>query len=926
MQSCGVDFTGRPNHIAHHLIFREDELPACPPAAIFTLWKGWRSQWTKPRYLGEWDRVNYENEAQPFNYSTFSLPAKTWFTYTNDEGCAVLPLESDNNVTYPLPEGKEDALVWLFFETQSLMQPAAAWKITFTNFLTENDNPQRYNWIGLPTSNSPTRLSFDSEILDVFSNTSHLVAPESKLAQRARTPAPSPEVKKPKNASTISIAPIEDSDYIQEELILEEDEDNLKQVSDLLEGTETLPELHPDETFDDIFASDDDGEKLVLPEIDFKEEEETGFPQRSRLRTYLPLLLLLGTVVFVVTAIFVTPDLIESINRTLDPAPVDIAPTKEEIEQKKRLEAVQMDPDSRFDSQIGEVGVIMQKGQFLLARAYLSRYRGDSERSITEDYQQLDHWFEQQKTILEKVNRRTGLLEKELDKKQVISSFDNDMAALYEDVKNLAEDLRPSLQKSLQELEADYQDWLSSVRLKTEHAPTFFIPISKENPNPEITFKNIPEKAMDWMLGLEDFERTSQIQHIQIQVSPFRGLNQFQLSSEDAINLTLWKESSRSLLSYLDGQTEVLQVIADTQNQNEVTFAWLFRSGEARSGTKSIASFPEPPLILRFLNTLTNNSLNVVMMGGVSQELATLAEIPLSFIRFDQEFFKFKVLDPVLKEKFDFFILPPHQFLQLRSSDNRYQFAWDVNTSDFHLYESRNLESNEVKVLQNQISKNHKLLTDLQRKQKIFRSVEFIKNTPLWSLGKESLGATAYPEILEDFGKFTRNTPNSYFEYLRHILIYFADTYTLIRPSVMEQWLAYPKNFQPNSKGSIYTYRNLLLRTSKRFRSLLDQKTPDGLEQWRKFVTNIEFWLLGEYQEQLMDVLSLLPEEIAEAQSTDIADIEQRINQTKLRIAELQANMDGYSDLSGIENVEQWVVEIASMEPGNHDIPLILFR
>ena len=129
MQSCGVDFTGRPNHIAHHLIFTQDEIPACPPSAIFALWQGWRHKWdNKPRYLGGWDRINYENEAEPFFFTRFSLPAKTWKAHTGDEGTAAIPLLSENeHVLFPFPEGKEDALIWLFLESQSLLPLKKAW-------------------------------------------------------------------------------------------------------------------------------------------------------------------------------------------------------------------------------------------------------------------------------------------------------------------------------------------------------------------------------------------------------------------------------------------------------------------------------------------------------------------------------------------------------------------------------------------------------------------------------------------------------------------------------------------------------------------------------------------------------------------------------------------------------------------------------
>lgn len=943
IQSCGIDFTGRPNHIAHHLIFNDKEIPNCPPAALFTLWKGWRGKWGKPRYLGEWDRVNYENDSQPFNYSTFALPAKTWYTYTNDEGCAALPLFSEREmVAFPLPEGKEDALTWLFFESQNLMNPKDAWEITFTNYLSENDNPLRFNWIGLPKTKMPAQLSYDCEILDVFTLGNLLVAPEQELADKARNPPPTSEPVEQKKTSTVSIAPIEeDSDYVQDELVLgsnenagaspvDTDEDSPidpeDESSNFLEDVGSLFGRHANETFEDIFPENDDDEKIVIPDIDLSEAEGDVVEKRSVYRMLLLLIKIAGILGVIASIIFLSPYLIELINRSMNPAPIEQPPTTQDKEQSKRIEAAKLDPASRFASQLGEVDSIMQNGQFLMARAYLSNYRNDPTRSKTEGYLKLDRWFEEQKTILGKVNRETGRLEKEIAEKRVLFNFDDRVEELYDEIKKLALDLQPSLEKNLKEQETIYREWLNIVRLKTENAPTFFIPISKENPNPVITFSKIHPKVLDWMIELDHFQNTSQLEHIQIQLSPFKGLNQFQLSPENAIDLSVWKQNERSLLSYLDGQLEVVEIISKINNPEEVTFAWRFQQGELKSESKSIGIFPEPPLILNFLNTLTKHSLSIVMMGGISLEDTAPAEIPLSFLHMVPGEHRFELLDPVLKEKLNLFIFPPGQFLRMRSSDSRYHFAWNNTTSDFHLYESINLESRNVKNVQAQISQEHKILNELNRKQTIFESLTFIQESPLWTLGRELLHEADCPPQLETFGNFIQNTPESYFQYLREILTVFADKYTLIRPSIMQQWLAYPNNQQPDSKGSVYAYRNLLLRTSKRFRSLLEEEDATSLENWRSFVTNLEFWLLGEYQEQLLDILSLHPEDIAAAQSTDLEAVRKEISETESVIADLQASLDEQSNLSEINDVKQWLVEIASLESNDRTIPLILFQ
>jgi len=934
MQSCGVDFTGRPNHIAHHLVFDKHSLPKCPPAAIFALWKGWRQKWdTKPRFLGGWDRVNYENETEPFFYTKFALPAKTWKAEVGDEGAAAIPVISEtDHVLFPFPEGREDTLIWIFLESQSLIPTEKAWDITFTNYRIENDNLSRFKWIGCPKNASASGISLDSETVDVFEGGNNLQVPQHELAEKARTTLNIPHLPSGKRAgAAVSLALIEESGPIQDELELAEIEEpkplKLQKSDELLESdfTSNLPDQHSDEVFDDIFRSDDDSDKIQIPNLDLQDEDSIQIPERSLFqRLKFPILGIAG-LVFIILAIAFAPGLIELFNRKADPTPLPevTGPSPEEIAQKERLAALQLDPDMRFASQIGEVDSIIKNGKFLLARAYLSKYRGDSEKSQSSDYFELENWYEQQKSTLEVVNRETGILAKQVSRRIVLPEFDEKMNRLESSVNELAEDIRPALMKSLFEIKEDYLNWLNKVRLKTENVPTFFIPISRDNPNPEITFEHVPDSVQSWLAGLDQFPVTAQIEHIRIQVSPFRGLNQFELSSQDAINLSLWKHSERSLISYLDGQTEVVEIISDPKDLTKISFLWRF---VPTSTSASAAKFPEPPLILNFLNTLTNQALNIVMMGGVSQSVTTPAEVPASFLKLDAGVFKFDILDPVLKEKLELFILPPDRFLRLRSLDNRYLFAFGEDTAAFHLYESRDMDSGKVKQVQDQIAQQHALLNQLERQQTIYRSVDFVKNTPLWSLGKEVLPSGACPGELETYGAYFSSQGENYFEYLRAIMSHFAASYTLLRPSVLEKWVAYPKDRVPQTREAVITYRNMLLRTSKRFRSLLKQDDTSSLEYWRNFVTNIEFWLLGEHQDQLVDVLSLSREDIALSQQTDIQQVEQEIVETRTSIKQLQDSLETSSNLGEITNVDQWMLEMTSMQDPAYPTPLILFK
>ena len=928
-QSCGVDFTGRPNHIAHHLIFDLDELPACPPAAIFALWKGWRQKWdNKPRFLGGWDRVNYENEAEPFFYTRFALPAKTWKASAGDEGCAAIPiLNESEHLLFPFKEGKEDALVWLFLESQSLVSHKKAWDITFTNYRIENDNLSNFQWIGFPEANGETNIGLESETIRLFDKENTLEAPDHELAEKARTSLnlPKPPAAK-KSGSAISIAPVEDGEPIQDELGLEGvDKTAPLEIQDELletEATSSLPDQHSDEVFGDIFKPDEKTDSKTKLDFDV---DESSFPDSEHSwfqRFRFPIIFLLLLIAVICAALF-APGLLAIFNHQSDPAPMkqDTAPSKEEIQLKERILVAEMDPDARFANQIGASGQIIESGQFLLARAFLSKYRNDPEKSQSSDFITLENWYNQQKALLADINQQLNQLDNEVAEKRVIPDFDSRKSSIEDGIERLAEDLQSSIQDHLDEVNSTYKEWLNKVRLKTANVPTFFIPISREQANPEITFTNIPELAQDWLAGLDQFPVTAQIEHIQIQVSPFRGLNRFELSLEDAVALSLWKHSERSLISYLDGQTEVIEIVSDPANLSKISFHWRFDASKGAAAS----TFPEPPIILNFLNTLTNQALNVVMMGGVSQTSTAPADVPISFLKMDQQSYQIEVTDPVLKEKLELFMLPPDRFLQLKSLDEHYFFAWDPATSAFHLYESKDFESSNIRSIQEKISIEHSILTKLNRQKTISDSVSFIRQTPLWSLGVEVLGENC-PSDLKTFGDYFQKDPKNYFDYLRALMNYFASEYTLIRPAVMEKWIAYPKDQIPQTQEAILTYRNMLLRTSKRFRSLLKQENQNSLEDWRNFVTNLEFWLLGEHQQQLVDVLSLTADEIAVAETTDAAQVEQDISKTTAAINALQSQLENSSNLTQISKIDKWLLEMTSMSDPNRATPLIFFR
>ncbi len=146
IQPCGLDFTARTNHLAHHLIFQPDEVSGLPsPAAILRFWPGWLSSWQgEPRLLDSIDTSGFAAAAKN------CLPARTWTQVTGDGGRAAGLLELHGTYLSCPPDSQELVLA-MYCETLQLLNsngqtPLRPWRHTFTNFLQAEDNPNDFEW------------------------------------------------------------------------------------------------------------------------------------------------------------------------------------------------------------------------------------------------------------------------------------------------------------------------------------------------------------------------------------------------------------------------------------------------------------------------------------------------------------------------------------------------------------------------------------------------------------------------------------------------------------------------------------------------------------------------------------------------------------------------------------------------------------
>jgi hypothetical protein len=148
---CGLDFTARTNHVAHHLVFQPGELAELPsPAVILRGWGGWLNSWGgEPCLMEDVSAAELRDLKRP------AFPAQAWLQMTGDAGRAAGLLESDyvRGCCLVCPPGVERRLLDMFAETLQLLDltgqfPLRPWRHSFTTFLQAEDNALDFQWRG----------------------------------------------------------------------------------------------------------------------------------------------------------------------------------------------------------------------------------------------------------------------------------------------------------------------------------------------------------------------------------------------------------------------------------------------------------------------------------------------------------------------------------------------------------------------------------------------------------------------------------------------------------------------------------------------------------------------------------------------------------------------------------------------------------
>jgi hypothetical protein len=209
LRDAGSDYTGRTNHIAHHLVAESREIASLIDAGItpgdVLRAMPWRSEWT--------ESARYFDAAEEINLGALkSSKRDAWRALSGNAEHARLPwADTAQRGCYFVTPPELDLLPLI---SESLDEKiAAAWQTTFTTNLEPNDDVADFKWIGLPVA-SPLRSMAEASARPLFDLNSPATLPPPPARPAAPVevaPAPSAVTSATTPAFTIpapSLAPV----------------------------------------------------------------------------------------------------------------------------------------------------------------------------------------------------------------------------------------------------------------------------------------------------------------------------------------------------------------------------------------------------------------------------------------------------------------------------------------------------------------------------------------------------------------------------------------------------------------------------------------------------------------------------------------------------------------------------------------------
>ena len=182
IRDAGADYTGRTNHIAHHLIAEPREIAALgssgPSPADILLAMPWVAAWHEaPRHL------DADEEIALVHFSAPPSDGSAWARLTGEPSHAWLLAngEASRGAYLVVPAGTD--LRPLFAESLRL-KPERAWQNGFITSLQPSDEPSDFRWIGLE-STSPLRAQAESSGRPTLDLTAPHALPHAEVSATA---------------------------------------------------------------------------------------------------------------------------------------------------------------------------------------------------------------------------------------------------------------------------------------------------------------------------------------------------------------------------------------------------------------------------------------------------------------------------------------------------------------------------------------------------------------------------------------------------------------------------------------------------------------------------------------------------------------------------------------------------------------------
>jgi hypothetical protein len=151
IEDAGLDFTGRTNFVAHHLVFTPEEVREFPsPAVILRDWTGWAKSWSQePQILDteDWSSLKALHQIG-------LLPAARWQRLTGDSANGYGLLDCRSGIVFCVDGVSGEEILGLIGESLELLElrdpshdfPATRWQYTFTTSLQEQDTTADFRW------------------------------------------------------------------------------------------------------------------------------------------------------------------------------------------------------------------------------------------------------------------------------------------------------------------------------------------------------------------------------------------------------------------------------------------------------------------------------------------------------------------------------------------------------------------------------------------------------------------------------------------------------------------------------------------------------------------------------------------------------------------------------------------------------------